>query len=124
MLELTLKFNDITELDAFVARQKEYVAEYKQTKLDKKVAKPELEEKEVQSNDTFDTSDLVVEEPPKPTQPALDFDKDIKPAAVKCMQEKGRDVYIAVLKTFGIENATAIKNQPEKYTAFHTALVE
>lgn len=46
----------------------------------------------------------------------LDYEKDVKPLALRVAKEKGREKLIGVLKEFGVEQANVLK--PEQWGEF------
>lgn len=57
--------------------------------------------------------------PPATTGGALDYEKDVKPLALRVAKEKQRDGLVAILTTFGVAQANLLK--PEQYGPFITA---
>lgn len=57
--------------------------------------------------------------PAAPTGAALDYEKDVKPLALRVAKEKSRDALVAILGTFKVAQANLLK--PEQYGPFITA---
>lgn len=53
------------------------------------------------------------------TSAALDYEKDVKPLALRVAKEKNRDALVAILATFGVAQANLLK--PEQFGPFTTA---
>lgn len=57
--------------------------------------------------------------PAAPSGAALDYEKDVKPLALRVAKEKNREALVAILGTFKVAQANLLK--PEQFGPFITA---